>query len=62
VLKSPAPPENDVDRIRLFLEETIAGMTAEAARIPRDPANIAMLSQIGATIAGLEALKNHLPQ
>jgi hypothetical protein len=56
------PPELNVDRLRLFLEETIAGMTAESARIPIEPSNVGTFAEIGRTIAGLEALKNHLPQ
>lgn len=56
----PTRPTPEEAALRAFLTETVDGMLAEAVRVPRTPANVAVLAEIGATISGLEALKSKL--
>lgn len=51
-----------VDEVRLYLEQSIAGMVAAATQIPIHPANLAFHVQIGTNILALEAILKHLPQ
>jgi hypothetical protein len=49
------------DELRVFLEQSIAGLVAASAQIPINPANLPFHIQIGQNILALEALLRYIP-